>query len=119
MAHWAELDENNIVLRVLVGSNDESDEGYQTLINLFGGNWVKTSYNTRMGEHLLGGIQFRGNYAGIGYIYYEDIDAFMPPQPFPSWTRDTESYVWRAPTRRPEEGNWRWDEPTLQWVEVE
>lgn len=72
MSHWAELDERNIVIRVLVGDNNDSngDEGYRWLIDNLGGNWVKTSYN--------GKIRF--NYAGIGYSYDENLDAFIPPK---------------------------------------
>lgn len=81
MAHWAEIDENNIVLRVTVGNNDEPDEGYQWLIDNLGGTWVKTSYNTQAGKHLLGGTPFRKNYAGIGYTYDKTKDAFIPPKP--------------------------------------
>ena len=71
MAHWAELDENNIVLRVTVGSNDDSDEGYQWLIDNLGGTWIKTSYNGNI----------RKNFAGIGYIYDSIRDAFIAPKP--------------------------------------
>lgn len=81
MAHWAEIDDNNIVVQVTVGSNDDPDEGYQWLIDNLGGKWVKTSYNTFGGKHLLGGVPFRKNYAGIGFIYDEDRDAFIPPKP--------------------------------------
>ena len=71
MSHWAELDQDNIVLRVLVGSNDEPDEGYQWFIDNLGGTWVKTSYNGNI----------RKNYAGIGFTYDEARDAFIPPKP--------------------------------------
>ena len=81
MAHWAEIDENNIVLRVTVGSNDEPDEGYQWLIDNLGGTWVKTSYNTNGGVHALGGTPLRKNYAGIGYTYDSTRDAFIAPKP--------------------------------------
>ena len=81
MAHWAELDSDNIVVRVSVGSNASPDEGYQWLITNLGGTWVKTSYNTRGGVHKEGGIPFRKNYAGIGYKYDEERDAFIPPKP--------------------------------------
>ena len=70
MAHWAELDENNIVVRVTVGDNNEPDEGYQWLIDNLGGTWVKTSYNGNI----------RKNYAGIGYSYWPDLDAFVAPK---------------------------------------
>ena len=84
MAHWAELDENNVVLRVLVGDNNDpaGDEGYQWLIDNLGGTWKKTSYNTVAGVHTAGGTPFRKNYAGIGYTYDEALDAFLPPKPF-------------------------------------
>jgi len=83
MAHFAEIDENNIVVRVLVTDNNDpnGDEGYQWLINTFGGRWVKTSYNTLAGVHVLGGTPFRKNYAGVGYTYDEQRDAFIPPKP--------------------------------------
>ena len=72
MSHWAEIDKDNKVLRVLVGNNNDpaGDEGYQWLIDNLGGTWIKTSYN--------GNIRF--NYAGIGYSYDEDLDAFIPPK---------------------------------------
>ena len=83
MSHWAEIDENNIVLRVLVGDNNDpnGDEGYQWLIDNLGGRWVKTSYNTFAGVHKEGGTPFRKNYAGIGYTYDEVRDAFICPKP--------------------------------------
>mgnify|MGYP003333181615 CR=1 FL=1 len=65
MAHWAEIDKNNIVLRVTVGDNNEPDEGYQWLIDNLGGTWIKTSYNTVNGTHVLGDIPFRKNFAGM------------------------------------------------------
>jgi hypothetical protein len=73
MSHWAEIDANNIVLRVTVGGNDEPDEGYQWLIDNLGGTWVKTSYNGTI----------RKNFAGIGYTYDSTRDAFIPPKPEP------------------------------------
>jgi hypothetical protein len=71
MAHWAEIDENNIVVRVTVGSNDEPDEGYQWLIDNLGGTWIKTSYNGNI----------RKNFAGVGYLYDSTKDVFIPPKP--------------------------------------
>ena len=94
MAHWAELDENNIVLRVVVGSNDDPDEGYQWLIDNLGGTWIKTSYNTSGGQHKFGDEPLRKNYAGIGYPYDPVRDAFYEPQPYPSWTLDTATWSW-------------------------
>jgi hypothetical protein len=97
MAHWAELDENNIVLRVTVGSNEEPDEGYQWLIDNLGGTWVKTSYNTKGGQHLLGGTPFRKNYAGIGYTYDAVRDAFIPPKPGDEFILNEDTCLWELP----------------------
>lgn len=121
MAHFAQLDENNIVIRVLVTDNNDQngDEGYQWLIDNLGGRWVKTSYNTQQGKHLLGGVPFRGNYAGIGYTYHEDIDAFVPPKEYPSWIIDTENYTWITPVPMPDSGMWLWDEETVSWKEYD
>ena len=95
MAHWAEINENNIVLRVLVTSNDDIDEGYQWLIDSFGGRWIKTSYNTSGGIHLLGGTPFRKNYAGINYTYDEQRDAFIVPKPEgDQWVLNEETCQW-------------------------
>ena len=106
MSHWAELDENNIVLRVTVGDNNETDEGYQWLIDNLGGTWVKTSYNGNI----------RKNYAGIGFTYDETRDAFIPPKPFESWLLNEETCLWEAPTPRPiDENIYTWDESSLNW----
>jgi hypothetical protein len=76
---------------------------------LFGGTWKQTSYNGTI----------RKNYAGIGYTYDADIDAFVPPQPYPSWALNTDTAQWEAPVPRPEEGMWTWDEEGQEWVAVE
>lgn len=91
MAHWAEIDENNIVLRVTVGDNNEPDEGYQWLIDNLGGTWIKTSYNSLGGIHYAvdeegnrfpsGKPHLRYNYAGVGFTYDPVNDAFIPPKP--------------------------------------
>jgi hypothetical protein len=103
MAHWAEIDENNIVIQVTVGDNNDPDEGYQWLIDNLGGTWIKTSYNTYAGKHwttgeteitledntkakLIGPVDsgnphLRYNFAGIGFTYDPIRDAFIPPQP--------------------------------------
>jgi len=109
MAHWAEIDENNIVTRVTVGSNDEPDEGYQWIIDNFGGTWVKTSYNRNI----------RKNFAGIGYIYDPVADHFFAPQPYPSWILDSDAQ-WQPPIPMPvEEGKFfSWDEETLSWIQI-
>lgn len=119
MAHWAEVDENNVVVRITIGNNNDIDEGYQWLMNNLGGRWLKTSYNTVNGVHQLGGTPFRGNYAGIGFIYHQDIDAFMPPSPFASWIIDTNTYSWVPPIPKPDSGVWIWDEDTVSWKEFE
>jgi len=107
MAHWAEIDENNIVIRVTVGDNNEPDEGYQWLLDNLGGTWIKTSYNNNI----------RGVFAGVGYAYTSDEDRFVTPQPYPSWTRNG-SY-WEAPTPMPTDGkSYKWDEDTTSWVEI-
>ena len=110
MAHWAEIDENNIVLRITVGDNNDpaGDEGYQWLIDNLGGTWIKTSYNNRI----------RKQYAGIGYSYDPIADVFIAPQPFASWSLD-ENFDWQAPTPRPTEGFWYWDENTANWICVD
>ena len=100
MSHWAEVDNNNIVLRVLVGNNDDpnGDEGYQWLIDNLGGTWIKTSYNTLGGIHALGGKPLRKNYAGIGMIYDPIRDAFYLPQPQgEEWVLNEEACLWEIP----------------------
>ena len=107
MAHWAEIDENNIVIRVTVGDNNEPDEGYQWLLDNLGGIWIKTSYNNNI----------RGVFAGVGYSYNSDEDIFVTPQPYPSWTRN--GSFWQAPTPMPTDGKlYNWDEDTTSWVEI-
>ena len=83
MSHWAEIDSNNIVLRVLVGDNNEPDEG-EAFMNSLGGSWVKTSYNGTI----------RKNYAGVSYSYHSDIDAFVPPQCHEEAVLDTNTALW-------------------------
>jgi len=117
MAHFAELDENNVVLQVIVGV-DEPLDGEAIYSETTGTVWKKTSYNTWAGEHSLGGTPFRKNYAGIGYTYDPDRDAFIPPQPFPSWTLNEQTCQWDSPTPMPvEDKRYVWDEQTCQWVE--
>jgi hypothetical protein len=109
MSHWAELDKNNVVVRVTVGNNDEPDEGYSWLVNNLGGTWVQTSYNGN----------FRKNYAGIGFNYDPERDAFIPPKPYESWLLDEETCVWLPPIEHPnDDGSYVWDESEGDWVEV-
>ena len=111
MSHWAEIDENNIVIRVTVGDNEDpnGDEGYQWLLDNLGGTWVKTSYNNNI----------RKNYAGIGFFYDKDRDAFIPPKPFESWVLDEETCAWISPVEAPEFGGHTWDEETVSWKIIE
>jgi hypothetical protein len=106
MSHWAEIDLDNKVTRVLVGDNNDpaGDEGYQWLIDNLGGTWIKTSYNGNI----------RGTYAGIGYEYNEAEDIFITPQPYPSWVRA--GSFWNAPTPMPTDGaRYLWVEDDLNW----
>jgi len=117
MAHFAKLDENNVVLEVNVVSNNdllqdgvESEaKGIQFLIDWSGGytNWKQTSYNGKI----------RKNYAGVGYTYDPIRDAFIEPQPFPSWTLNESTCRWKAPVPYPTDGQrYNWDEATTSWV---
>lgn len=109
MSHFAEVDENNIVLRVLVGDNNMPNEGYDWFVENLGGKWVQTSYS--------GSI--RKNFAGIGYTYDEERDAFIPPKPFDSWTLNETTCRWQAPTPYPQDGRiYEWNEETTSWDEV-
>lgn len=119
MAHFAQLDENNVVINVIVIANvDMSDEngnevesiGAAFCQNLLGGRWIQTSYNGN----------FRKRYALIDSTYDETLDAFILPKPHPSWSLNTETANWQAPTPKPTDGKpYKWDEETLSWIEVE
>ena len=115
MAHFAKIDENNIVTQVVVVDNKDTSDasgvekehiGAAHLEKILGGTWKQTSYNGNM----------RKNYAGIGYTYRADIDAFVPPQPFPSWTLNANAQ-WESPVAMPTDGQmYAWDEATTSWV---
>lgn len=117
MAHWAELDENNIVLRVLVCSNEQTpEENHAWLVENFGGTWLQTSYNTVMGQHTQGGTPFRGNFAGVGSFYYAEKDVFTIPKPFPSWVWSDELVGWVEPVEYPSDGKvYQWSEAAVNW----
>jgi hypothetical protein len=118
MAHFAQLNESNVVTQVIVVHNNECLDangvekehiGAAFCERLFGGRWVQTSYNGN----------FRKNYAGIGYTYREDIDAFVPPKPCASWVLNNDTAQWEAPVPMPTDGKrYSWDETTLSWVEA-
>ena len=119
MAHFAQLDENNKVLQVIVVANEElildgvenETKGVIFCKSLLGEdtNWKQTSYNA----------SFRKNYAGIGFEYRPDLDAFIAPNPFPSWTLNEDTCLWEAPTTKPTNNKqYTWDEATISWVEI-
>ena len=118
MAHFAQLNDENLVTQVIVVANQDTADkdgveneaiGIEFCTNLLGGRWVQTSYNANI----------RKNYAGIGYKYDATLDAFIPPQPFASWTLNEETAQWEAPTPYPDDGKrYSWDEETTSWVEI-
>jgi hypothetical protein len=118
MAHFAQIDENNIVVSVIVIDNKDTADAHAVekeyigaafCERLFGGTWKQTSYNGNI----------RKNYAGIGYTYRSDIDAFTAPQPYASWTLN-EDAQWQAPTAMPTDGKmYSWDEATTSWIEIQ
>lgn len=115
MAHFAELDGNNVVLRVVVVSNTDTADangverehiGAAFCERLFGGTWKQTSYNGN----------FRKHYAGIGYTYNQTIDAFVAPKPYSSWVLDNSTATWQSPVAKPTDGqNYQWNESTGSW----
>lgn len=117
MAHFAEIDNNNVVLRVVVVDNKDTADangvekehiGAAYLERLLGGTWVQTSYNGSIRKH----------YAGAGYKFDAGLDAFIPPQPYPSWTLDADCN-WQAPVPMPSDGQmYSWDEAAGNWVVV-
>lgn len=116
MANWAEIDENNNVIRVTVGNNEDPNEGYDWIVENLGGKWLRTSFNTRRGIHTLGGIPVRKNFAMPGYKYDEERDAFIAPQPYPSWIFNEDACDWDAPKPMPDDGeNYIWREDILDW----
>jgi len=120
MAHFVEIDSNNVVIRGVVVSDNDQDRGQDFLAKdlNFGGTWLQTSYNTSANVHRLGGIPFRKNYAGIGYTYDAGRDAFIPPKPYPSWILNELTCCWDAPTTRPSDSKlYNWVEDSLSWVE--
>jgi hypothetical protein len=117
MAHFAKI-ENGVVTQVIVVDNKDTADasgvekehiGAAFCEKVFGGEWKQTSYNGNK----------RKNYAGIGYTYNADIDAFVPPKPFASWLLNNDTAQWEAPVAMPTEGMWSWDEDAGEWVEME
>jgi hypothetical protein len=124
MAHYAFLDENNIVTEVIVGK-EESNFNWEQQYGSFRGQLCKrTSYNTIGGVHQSGETSFRKNFAGIGYTYDETRDGFIPPKPFNSWILNEDTCLWNAPVAKPtteleENQYYSWNESTLTWDIVE
>ena len=128
MAHFAEIDSLQRVIRVLVVDNKNTQDadgnevesiGAKYLHDGFGGTWVRTSYNTFGGVHRLDGTPFRKNYAGKSYTYDETRDAFIPKQPFNSWTLNEDTCQWEAPSAKPDDGKlYNWNEETTSWDEL-
>ena len=121
MAHYAFLDQNNVVINVITGRNEgekgltgEEWEAYYSVIQ--GSTCLRTSYNTRGGQHQGGGVAFRKNYAGPGYTYDPSRDAFIPPKPFPSWLLDEATCLWEPPVPMPTDGHrYQWNESDCSW----
>lgn len=106
MAHFAEIDENNVVIQILVTDNNAPNEGYDWLVENLGGTWIQTSYNGTI----------RKNFAGIGFTYHSERDAFIAPKPFDSWLLDEETCQWKSPTPYPDDGfTYFWNEAELAW----
>ena len=124
MAHFAKLDENNVVIFVTVGRDE--DNGLDAELSARTGDVYKqTSYNTHGGVHSLGGTPFRKNYAGLGYTYDANRDAFIPPKPYNSWVLDENTCLWNSPVAMPSDFGqgdppkmYTWNEETVNWVEV-
>jgi len=128
MAHYAFLNENNIVTEVIVGKNEGEDNiDWEVHYGNFRGQTCKrTSYNTSGNVHSGGGTPFRKNYAGLGYTYDEGRDAFIPPKPYNSWVLNETTCLWNAPVAMPEDAGtgeppkrYTWNESTISWDLVE
>jgi|TARA_B110000211_G_scaffold218550_1_gene263468 hypothetical protein len=125
MAHFAEIDESNIVTRVIVVADENEADGENWCNGFLGGTWKQTSYNTLGGIHLLGGTPFRKNYAGVGDTYDASRDAFIEQKQFASWTLNETTCLWDPPVAMPDDGKYyKWNETAYQadnsagWSEV-
>lgn len=114
MAHFAKV-QNGLVTQVIVAE----PEFFETFVDTSPGEWIQTSYNTRGGVHINGGTPLRKNYAGIGFTYDHERDAFIPPKPFPSWVLNEETCLWNAPITYPTDGQiYDWNEETQSWIVI-
>lgn len=115
MAHFAKV-ADGIVTQVIVAE----PEFFDTFVDNSPGQWIQTSYNTQGGVHANGGTPLRKNYAGVGFAYDAQRDAFIPPKPFASWVLNEDACLWDAPTTYPTDGaSYQWDEQSLSWVEIQ
>jgi hypothetical protein len=116
MAHYAFLDENDIVTEVIVGKNESNFDWEQQYGSFRGQACKRTSFNTYGGVHLLGGTPFRKNFAGIGFKYDQTRDAFIPPKPHNSWILNETTCLWEAPVAKPTDGQrYTWNEENQTW----
>jgi len=114
MSNYAKVTDG-LVVEVMVADPSFFD----TFIDTSAGTWLQTSYNTEAGKHLLGGVPLRMNYAGVGYTYDDEADAFTAPQPYPSWLLNKELCTWEAPSLHPlDDKYYSWDEATKTWKET-
>jgi hypothetical protein len=114
MAHFAKVN-NGIVEQVIVAE----PEFFDTFVDSSPGTWIQTSYNTYGGVHKLGGTPLRKNYAGIGFTYDAQRDAFISPKPYASWTLNEDTCLWEPPTPYPNDNKlYTWNESTTSWVEI-
>lgn len=114
MGHFAKV-LNGTVVNVIVAE----PEFFTTFVDTTPGEWIQTSYNTKAGQHVLGGTPLRGNFAGLGYTYDREHDVFYPPQPYPTWTINTTTWTWEAPVPMPTDGKpYRWSIPKTDWEEI-
>lgn len=114
MAHFAKVVDGKVT-QVIVAE----PEFFDTFVDSSPGEWIQTSYNTRGGQHTLGGTPLRKNYAGIGYDYNRQLDAFIPPKPYASWILDEETCLWNAPVAMPTDDlHYMWDEVNQVWEQV-
>ena len=133
MAHFAELNSDNIVIKIAVVNDNKIKDSNGNESEALGiasckahhastNTWVQTSYNTQGGVHSLGGTPLRKNFAGVGYTYDSSKDAFIPPKPYNSWILNETTCIWEAPVAKPSDMDvskmYKWDEDNTQWVEI-
>jgi len=115
MGHFAKVVDGKVT-QVIVAE----PEFFTTFVDSSPGEWIQTSYNTYGNQHTQGGTPLRGNYAGIGYTYDSQKDAFYAPKPHQSWILNESTFLWEAPVQMPDDGKlYQWDESTISWKEIE